>query len=73
MNLAMIKLNIYKKIAYNQLLLNKLQLRRDNRTIFMQATRKSYSYLLKLFDINISYLERIAFKWKIKIKNGYLP
>ncbi len=72
-NLAKTKLNIYKSVAYNTLILNRLQLRKDNRKIFMQKTRESYSYLLKLFDININYIERITFKWKVKIKNGYLP
>ena len=73
MKLAKIKLNIYKSIAYNTLIMNKLQLRKDNRKTFMQTTRQSYSNLLKLFDTNINYIERIAFKWKVKIKNGYLP
>ncbi len=73
MQLAKIKLNIYKSVAYNTLIMNKLQLRKDNRKNFMQATRQSYSNLLKLFDLNINYIERIAFKWKVKIKNGYLP
>jgi hypothetical protein len=53
------------------LLLDKIALRKDNRTTFSQDLRKSYSNLARLFDININLLEKILFKWPLKIKEGF--
>ncbi len=69
--LAKTKLNIYKKVAFEILLLNKLDLRKDNRTWFMQDLRNSYSALARLFDINIWLIERIYARWPKKIKEAY--
>jgi len=69
--LAKTKLEIYSSVAFEMLLLDKIAIRKDNRTSFSQDLRKSYSNLARLFDININLLEKILFKWPLKIKEGF--
>ena len=67
--LANQKLAIYKKVSYDILLLNKLQISKDEKKLYMQDERSRYSWLLSKFTINIWFLERIWAKWPSKIEN----
>lgn len=69
--LAQKKLDIYKKVAYDLLKLNKDQVRKDDRKEYVQKERTMYDTLLDLFNINIGYLERVWMKWPTKTKNPY--
>ncbi len=69
--LAKTKLEIYKNLAFELLILDKISLRKDNRIWFSQDLRKAYSSLARLMDININLLEKILFKWTIRIKQWY--
>lgn len=65
-SLAKIKNQAYKELSYNILLENKVQIRKDNRKIFVQEQRKKYNDLFELIRINLWYLERIWKKWPLK-------
>lgn len=68
-NLINTKLNIYKKISYDILQLNKHQIRNDNKKKFMQEERTKFDKLLEIIMVNISYMERIWKKWPSKNKH----
>lgn len=63
------KLAIYKKVSYDILLLNKLQVSRDEKKLYVQEERSKYDGLLSKIMINLWYVERIWAKWPAKIKN----
>lgn len=70
-NLVNVKLDIYKKISYNILQLNKHQIRNDNKKKLQQNQRTKYDKLLEIIMINIWYIERIWRKWPSKNKNAH--
>jgi hypothetical protein len=53
------------------LMLNKQQIKADDKKIYDQWQRKNYDKLLDLMMINIWYIERIWQKWPSKIQNAY--
>ena len=63
------KLAIYKQISYDILLLNKLQVSKDEKKTYVQQERTKYDSLISKFKVNIWYVERIWAKWPSKIKN----
>ena len=63
------KLAIYKQVSYDILLLNKLQISKDEKKLYVQEQRSRYDGLLSKFQVNIWYVERIWAKWPSKIKN----
>lgn len=63
------KLAIYKQVSYDILLLNKLQVSKDEKKLYVQEERTKYDTLLSKFMVNIGYVERIWAKWPSKIKN----
>ena len=63
------KLAIYKQVSYDLLLINKLQVSRDEKKLYLQEERSKYDTLLSKFMINIWYVERIWAKWPSKIRN----
>lgn len=67
--LAKHKLEIYKVLSYDLLLLNKLQVSKDEKKLYVQEERMKYDNLLTKFMVNIGYVERIWAKWPSKIKN----
>jgi len=67
--LARIKLNIYKKVAFDILMLNKIQVRKDTFKKYTINEIKKYDKLIDVMMINIWYMERILKKWTSKIKN----
>jgi len=67
--LAKHKLEIYKVLSYDLLLLNKLQVSKDEKKMYVQEERMKYDNLLTKFMVNIGYVERIWAKWPSKIKN----
>lgn len=62
------KINIFKKVAYNVLKLNKLSVRKDNKKIYQKENRWNYENLIDLININVRYMERIWKKWPSKTK-----
>jgi hypothetical protein len=49
--------------------LNKLQVSKDEKKLYVQEERMKYDTLLTKFMVNIGYVERIWAKWPSKIKN----
>jgi hypothetical protein len=50
-------------------MLNKQQIKTDEKKIYDQLGRKNYNLLLDIMMINLSYLERIWKKWPVKLAN----
>jgi hypothetical protein len=69
MLLAQQKLDIYKKVSYDLLKLNKDSVRKDDRKKYVQKERTMYESIVDLFNVNIGYLERVWMKWPTKTKN----
>lgn len=67
--LALTKLEINKQVAYDILKLNKNQVKKDERKLYVQEQRDRYDKLLELIMVNIGYMERIWKKWPSKTKN----
>lgn len=67
--LALTKLEINKQVAYDILKLNKNQVKKDERKLYVQNERNKYDKLLELIMLNIWYMERIWKKWPSKTKN----
>lgn len=65
------KLSINKKVAYDVLKLNKLQVQKDEDKKYFQKERSMYDELLEIVMINIWYIERIWKKWPSKTKNPH--
>lgn len=67
--LADIKVNIFREVAYNVLILNKKAIIQDGKKLYEQELRTRYDNLLDLLMVNIWYAERIRKKWPTKISN----
>ncbi|MCP4523323.1 MAG: hypothetical protein GY828_03825 [Candidatus Gracilibacteria bacterium] len=67
-SLSQIKLAIYKQVNFDVLLLNKLQVSKDEKRLYHQQQRVSYDDLSMKMLINIGYIERIWAKWPSKTK-----
>jgi len=61
--LAEVKLELYEDVAYDILRLNKHQVRKDEKKLFIQNEREKYDMLVEVFMVNIWYVERIWRKW----------
>ena len=70
-SLAQTKLAIYKKVSFNILALNKLQIRKDEHKLYVQQERGKYDKLIDNIMVNIGYLERMWAKWPSKTKNAH--
>lgn len=68
--LALTKLEINKQVAYDILKLNKNQVKKDERKLYVQEQRNRYDKLLELIMVNIWYMERIWKKWPSKTKKA---
>jgi hypothetical protein len=44
---------MYKQVSYDLLLINKLQVSRDEKKLYLQEERKKYDTLLSKFMVNI--------------------
>ena len=67
MELAILKLDVYKKLSFDILILNKAQVRRDEFKLYQQAERTKYDKLIDLMAVNLAYLDRILSKWSAKL------
>ncbi len=65
------KLEIYDDVTFSILMLNKQQVKADEKKTYVQWERKNYDVLLDIMMINLSYIERIWQKWPSKIQNAY--
>lgn len=70
--LVEIKTKINTQVAYNVLSLNKAQIKKDEKKIYMQASRTKYNDLLDIMNINIGYIERIWMKLPKKLKKALI-
>lgn len=68
--LALTKLEINKQVAYDVLKLNKNQVKKDERKLYVQEERSKYDKLLEIIMVNIGYMERIWKKWPSKSKDA---
>nr|MDD3720339.1 hypothetical protein [Candidatus Gracilibacteria bacterium] len=66
MTLVEYKLNTFKKIAYNVLGTNKLQVMRDYRKKQFQTTRTMYDNLIDNMNINLDDITKINNQWNYK-------
>lgn len=71
MDLAILKLHIYKQVSYDILMLNKLSVRQDSSKEHLQKERIKYDEVIDSMMINSWYMERISKKWPSKLKNTY--
>jgi len=71
MNLAVTKLQIYRRVAYNILELNKKSVREDSSKEHMQLERTKYNEVFQLIRTNVWYLDSISKKWPSKLRNPY--
>ena len=65
------KLEIFDDVAFAVLMLNKEQIKADEKKIYDQWQRRNYDRLLDVMMINIWYLERIWQKWPSKLASPY--
>jgi len=65
------KLAVRRKVAYEIMQLNKVQIRKDSKRKYDQVVRTKYNKVLDLFMENIWYLLRIALGWPSKTRNPY--
>lgn len=65
------KLEIFDEITFSILMLNKQQIKADDKKIYDQWQRSNYDKLLDIMMINLWYAERIWQKWPSKIQNAY--
>lgn len=63
------KMDFYKTTAYNILLINKAQARKDQRKIYFTKQRDKFNDLIDKFTVNVRYLDAIAKWWPSKTKN----
>ena len=71
MKLVEKKLEIFDDLTFSILMLNKQQIKKDEKKLYDQWQRRNYNILLWLMRINLWYLERIWKKWPSKILNTY--
>lgn len=65
------KLEIFNDVAYSILLLNKTQVKTDEKKLYDQKQRANYDMFLEILSVNFWYLERISKKWPRKLLNTY--
>ncbi|MDD2871249.1 MAG: hypothetical protein PHS49_04625 [Candidatus Gracilibacteria bacterium] len=65
------KLEIFDEVSFNILMLNKKQIKADEKKTYVQGQRKNYDMLIDIMNVNLSYIERIWQKWPSKIQNAY--
>lgn len=70
-SLAKVKVEIFKDIAYNILLLNQYQVNKDTKKLYEQELRTKYDKVIELMMINLWYIEKIRKKWPSKIQHTY--
>lgn len=63
------KLDIFDDVTFAILMLNKKQIRSDEKKKYDQIWRKNYNLLLDIMMVNLWYLERIWKKWPVKLAN----
>ncbi len=63
------KISIFKDVAFWVLMLNKLQIKADEKKTYDQTQRWNYDHLLDIMMINLWYIERIWQKWPSKLAN----
>jgi hypothetical protein len=63
------KISIFNDVAFWVLMLNKLQIKADEKKTYDQWQRTNYDHLLDIMMINIWYIERIWQKWPSKLAN----
>ena len=68
-NLVDTKIFIFTDVAFNILMLNKLQIKADEKKTYDQTQRWNYDHLLDIMMINLWYIERIWQKWPSKLLN----
>ncbi len=71
MKLVNKKIEIFDKVTFSILLLDKWQVKADEKKTYDQWQRKNYDNLLDLMMINIWFIERLWQKWPSKILNTY--
>lgn len=71
MELAEFKLYIYKQVAYDILLVNKLNVMQDSAKLHLQGERGNYDELLDAMNINEAYIDRISKKTPSFTENVY--
>lgn len=69
--LAKTKLYFYKQVAYDILLLNKWQVRKDAQKTFEQQQRTKYDSLIDKMKYNENYMDNILHKWPWKIEKAH--
>lgn len=69
--LAKLKSDIFLDISYNWLILNLSQVFADEVKKFSQKQRENYNDLLDEIRINLSFIERLLFKWNEKTKHTF--
>lgn len=65
------KLEIYDEVTFSIMMLNKEQIKADEKKTYVQWERENYDTLLDLMMVNLWYVERIWQKWPSKIQNTY--
>ena len=65
------KLEIYDKITFSILMLNKQQIKADEKKTYDQWQKGNYTKILDLMMVNLWYIERIRQKCPTKIQNAY--
>lgn len=69
-DLVKTKLDLNKRVSYDVLKLNKVQIKKDYDKSHMQKQRNKYDELIDEFRINLTYLERMWRKWPSKTKTA---
>lgn len=64
--LAEKKIEIYKSVALKTLIVNKAQVRKDQRKIYHTSKKEAYDQLISKFTINLRYIDTIAKWWPSK-------
>lgn len=70
-NLVDKKISIFEDVAFGVLMLNKQQIKSDEKKTYNQWQRSNYDHLLDIMMINIWYVERIWQKWPSKLANPH--
>lgn len=65
------KIEIFRDVSFSILMLNKQQVKLDEKKLYDQWQRSNYDNLLDIMNINLSYIERIIKKTVSFISNTY--
>ncbi len=71
MSLINKKLDVFDEVTFSILMLNKQQVKADDKKTYDQWERTNYDTLLDIMMVNLGYAERIWQKWPSKIQNAY--